>query len=165
MSLTLALMLAAQTVAATSDPKTATPPDPAARSGREEGRLGTAQQGGGDVVVTARRRAETIQSVPIAMSVIGGTALSGGRFSIAASLIGALIIQALNTGILISGFPPEFNLIIKAVVIIVILALQSPVVANSLAAATRARASPALPRDAPPSWKKAMEAFQKAKGS
>jgi galactofuranose transport system permease protein len=55
--------------------------------------------------------------------VIGGTALSGGRFSIAASLIGALIIQSLNTGILISGFPPEFNLIIKAVVIIVILAL------------------------------------------
>lgn len=69
--------------------------------------------------------------------VIGGTALSGGRFSISASLIGALIIQSLNTGILISGWPPEFNLIIKAVVIVVILALQSPVVANSFAAAAR----------------------------
>lgn len=72
--------------------------------------------------------------------VIGGTALSGGRFSISASLVGALIIQSLNTGILISGWPPEFNLIIKAVVIVVILALQSPVVANSLAAAARVRA-------------------------
>ncbi len=81
--------------------------------------------------------------------VIGGTALSGGRFSIAASLIGALIIQSLNTGILISGFPPEFNLIIKALVIIVILALQSPVVSNSLAAMGRVRAEmkqPAKPR-------------------
>lgn len=82
--------------------------------------------------------------------VIGGTALSGGRFSITASLIGALIIQALNTGILISGFPPEFNLIIKAVVIIVILALQSPVVANSLAAAARVRAQMKQPAKSRP---------------
>lgn len=60
--------------------------------------------------------------------VIGGTSLAGGRFSITASLIGALIIQALNTGILMSGWPPEFNLIVKAVVIVVILTLQSPAV-------------------------------------
>ncbi|SMO41844.1 ABC transporter permease [Paracoccus laeviglucosivorans] len=66
--------------------------------------------------------------------VIGGTALSGGRFSITASLIGALIIQALNTGILMSGWPPEFNLIVKAVVIVAILTLQSPAVADELTA-------------------------------
>ncbi|MGA0617300.1 ABC transporter permease [Paracoccus sp. KR1-242] len=65
--------------------------------------------------------------------VIGGTSLAGGRFSITASLIGALIIQALNTGILISGWPPEFNLIVKAVVIVAILTLQSPAVADELA--------------------------------
>ena len=58
--------------------------------------------------------------------VIGGTSLLGGRFSLIASLIGALIIQAVNTGILLSGFPPEFNLIIKAVIILIILVLQSP---------------------------------------
>ncbi|WP_137130689.1 ABC transporter permease [Rhizobium sp. FY34] len=58
--------------------------------------------------------------------VIGGTSLNGGRFSLSASLIGALIIQSINTGILVAGFPPEFNLIIKASIIIVVLTLQSP---------------------------------------
>lgn len=60
--------------------------------------------------------------------VIGGTSLFGGRFSILLSLVGALVIQALNTGILLSGYPPEMNLIVKAVVITVILVLQSPAV-------------------------------------
>ena len=76
MSLTLAFILAAQTAVA-ANPQTDPSADPqTAQTRRDEGRLGTAQQGGGDVVVTARRRAETIQSVPIAMSVIGGTALA-----------------------------------------------------------------------------------------
>ena len=69
MSLTLALILAAQTTPVVPPQEDPAPP-------QAEGRLGTAQQGGGDVVVTARRRAETIQTVPIAMSVIGGTALA-----------------------------------------------------------------------------------------
>ncbi len=60
--------------------------------------------------------------------VIGGTSLNGGRFSITASLIGALIIQTIKTGILVSGFPPEFNLIIKAGIIMVVLTLQSPAI-------------------------------------
>jgi simple sugar transport system permease protein len=60
--------------------------------------------------------------------VIGGTSLNGGRFSILASLIGAMIIQTINTGILVSGFPPEFNLIIKAGIIILVLTLQSPAI-------------------------------------
>lgn len=57
--------------------------------------------------------------------VIGGTSLFGGRFSILMSALGAIIIQAMNTGILLSGFPPEYNLILKAVMIIVILLAQS----------------------------------------
>lgn len=57
--------------------------------------------------------------------VIGGTSLLGGRFSVLMSVIGAMIIQAMNTGILVSGFPPEFNLIVKSGVIIAILVLQS----------------------------------------
>ncbi len=57
--------------------------------------------------------------------VIGGTSLLGGRFSVLMSVLGAIIIQAMNTGILISGFPPEYNLIVKAAVIIMILLAQS----------------------------------------
>ncbi len=70
--------------------------------------------------------------------VIGGTSLLGGRFSIAMSVIGAIIIQAMNTGILVSGFPPEFNLVVKAGVIILILLMQSPL-AGRLVEARRNR--------------------------
>jgi simple sugar transport system permease protein len=58
--------------------------------------------------------------------VIGGTSLLGGRFSVPLAVVGAIIIQAMNTGILVSGFPPEFNLIVKAALIFVVLVIQSP---------------------------------------
>ncbi|OQP35106.1 galactofuranose ABC transporter, ATP-binding protein YtfT [Pantoea latae] len=58
--------------------------------------------------------------------VIGGASLMGGRFNLALSLVGALIIQAMNTGILLSGFPPELNQVVKAVVVMCVLLLQSP---------------------------------------
>jgi simple sugar transport system permease protein len=58
--------------------------------------------------------------------VIGGTSLFGGRFSLVLAVVGALIIQAMNTGILLSGFPPELNLVVKAVVVMAVLLLQSP---------------------------------------
>ncbi|AWK89138.1 ABC transporter permease [Azospirillum thermophilum] len=58
--------------------------------------------------------------------VIGGTSLLGGRFGLLLSVVGALTIQAMNTGILLSGFKPEFNLIVKAAVLMTVLLLQSP---------------------------------------
>ncbi len=61
--------------------------------------------------------------------VIGGNSLLGGRFSIAASVIGALIIQTITIGIRLAGFPSEYNLVIKAVLVVVILVLQSPRIA------------------------------------
>jgi len=64
--------------------------------------------------------------------VLGGTSLLGGRFTLLGSLIGAMIIQSVNTGILLSGFPPEFNLIIKAVIIMLILVIQSPALRNAM---------------------------------
>lgn len=57
--------------------------------------------------------------------VVGGTSLFGGRFRLVMSFVGATIIQAMNTGILLSGFKPEFNLIVKALVILAILLMQS----------------------------------------
>ena len=56
---------------------------------------------------------------------IGGTSLTGGRFYIAGSLLGALLIQALTTTILSRGVPVEYTLVVKAVVIITVCLLQS----------------------------------------
>ena len=61
--------------------------------------------------------------------VIGGNSLMGGRFSVAAALLGAMIIQTIDTGILLAGFPSEYNLVIKAGLVVAILVLQSPRVA------------------------------------
>ncbi|MBM6596318.1 galactofuranose ABC transporter, ATP-binding protein YtfT [Microvirga pudoricolor] len=66
--------------------------------------------------------------------VIGGTSLFGGRFSLGLSVVGALIIQAMNTGILLSGYKPEYNLIVKALVVLAVLLAQSPVLSGFKAA-------------------------------
>ncbi len=62
--------------------------------------------------------------------VVGGGSLLGGRFSLVRSVLGALIIQAMGTGILLSGFQPEFNLIVEAVVVLAVLLAQSPALAG-----------------------------------
>lgn len=64
--------------------------------------------------------------------VIGGNSLLGGRFSIAASVLGALIIQTISTGIRLAGFSSDYNLLIKAVLVLVILILQSPRIAQEI---------------------------------
>jgi simple sugar transport system permease protein len=57
--------------------------------------------------------------------VIGGTALTGGRFSLLGTAIGALLIQTLTTTILTRGVPVEYTLAVKAVVVLGICLLQS----------------------------------------
>ena len=74
--------------------------------------------------------------------VVGGTSLLGGHFSLIASLIGAMIIQAINTGILVAGFPPEFNLVIKAAIVLAILVLQSPALQGAAMLFSRAKGQP-----------------------
>ena len=56
---------------------------------------------------------------------IGGTALSGGRFSIVASVIGALIVQTITTTIYAFGVAPELTRVAKAVIVIIVCLLQS----------------------------------------
>jgi simple sugar transport system permease protein len=56
---------------------------------------------------------------------LGGTSLTGGRFNLAGSLIGALIIQTLTYAIYSLGVPPEVNLVVKAVVVFAVMLLQS----------------------------------------
>jgi galactofuranose transport system permease protein len=58
--------------------------------------------------------------------VIGGTALSGGRYFLAGTLIGALTIQSLTTTIYSIGIPPETTLLFKALVVTAVCLLQSP---------------------------------------
>ncbi|MGR4867809.1 ABC transporter permease [Variovorax sp. LARHSF232] len=56
---------------------------------------------------------------------LGGTLLTGGRFSLVGSVIGALIIQTLTYAIYSLGVPPEINLLVKAVVVFLVMLLQS----------------------------------------
>jgi len=56
---------------------------------------------------------------------LGGTALAGGRFSLAGSFLGALIIQSLTTSIYSLGVPPQYTLVVKAIVVFVVSLLQS----------------------------------------
>jgi len=51
--------------------------------------------------------------------------LTGGRFSLAGSMIGALIIQTLTSTIYSIGVPPEINLVVKAAVVFVVMLMQS----------------------------------------
>jgi iron complex outermembrane receptor protein len=76
MSIALAIALLAQTappIAAADEPVQSGTPEPTE----------TVPSGTGDVVVTARRREERVQEVPIAMSVIGGESISAtGAFNL-----------------------------------------------------------------------------------
>ena len=56
---------------------------------------------------------------------LGGTALTGGKFSLAGTAIGALIIQTLTSTIYSLGVPPEVNLVFKAALIFIVMLLQS----------------------------------------
>jgi simple sugar transport system permease protein len=58
--------------------------------------------------------------------VIGGTALTGGRFYLGGTVIGALIIQTLSTTIYSVGVPTQTNMVFKAVVVTCVFLLQSP---------------------------------------
>ena len=64
---------------------------------------------------------------------IGGNALSGGKFSIAGSVLGAYIIQALTITLYAMKVPSTAVKAYKAVVIVAIVVLGSPVVQSYLA--------------------------------
>lgn len=57
---------------------------------------------------------------------LGGGQLTGGKFSLAGSLIGALIIQTLTYTIYALGVPPQVTMVVKAVVVFAVCIAQSP---------------------------------------
>lgn len=79
--------------------------------------------------------------------VLGGGALTGGRFSLLGSLVGALIIQSLVTTMLTRGVPVEYTLVVKALVVLAVCLLQSDNLRGRLRIRrqTRAAAGPGSP--------------------
>jgi simple sugar transport system permease protein len=66
--------------------------------------------------------------------VIGGTALTGGRFLLLGSIIGALIMQTLTTTLYMQDVSADIVPAPKAIAVIIVCLLQSPVVRARLAA-------------------------------
>jgi simple sugar transport system permease protein len=81
--------------------------------------------------------------------VLGGTMLSGGKFSLAGTLVGVLVLQTLSISVTIQGISGSITPLFKAVVVIAVFLLQSPAVQGRLR--TRRPAS----RPAPPSGRRA----------
>lgn len=57
--------------------------------------------------------------------VLGGTPLTGGRFSFLGTVLGALLIQTLTTSILTRGVAVEWTLVVKAALVFAVSLLQS----------------------------------------
>lgn len=57
---------------------------------------------------------------------IGGTRITGGKFSISASVIGALIIQSITITVYAQNISPQVTLVFKAVIVLIITLVQSP---------------------------------------
>ncbi|MBP6440574.1 MAG: ABC transporter permease [Caldilineaceae bacterium] len=69
--------------------------------------------------------------------VIGGTLMTGGRFSLAGSIVGALLIQSVTTTIYAFGVPPEVVLVVKSLVVLFVVLLYSEPVRVALDKLTR----------------------------
>lgn len=68
---------------------------------------------------------DTMEMDAIFAVVVGGTSLTGGKFSLIGSLIGALLIQTLTTTMYFLGVPPAITAVPKSIVIILVCLLQS----------------------------------------
>ena len=73
----------------------------------------------------ANRAGENAELDAIFAVVVGGTALTGGRFSIVGSFLGALLIQTLATTMYYRGVAPAVAPVPKALLIIAVSLLQS----------------------------------------
>ena len=72
--------------------------------------------------------------------VIGGTSMSGGKFSLAGTIIGSIIIRTIVTFVYYFGIVSEATMFFKAVIIAVIIVLQSEPVRNWFSKRSKAKA-------------------------
>ncbi|MDR1885949.1 MAG: ABC transporter permease [Synergistaceae bacterium] len=77
----------------------------------------------------------------ILATVLGGTSMTGGRFYLGGSVIGALIIMALTKSIYAFDVAPESALVVKAFVVVIVVLIQSPFFKARLAS-SRVRRGP-----------------------
>jgi len=71
------------------------------------------------------RLGQMLELDAITAVVVGGTALTGGRFTLVGSLIGALLVQTLTVTLIRQGMPSDVAPAPKALVIIIVCLLQS----------------------------------------
>lgn len=71
--------------------------------------------------------------------VIGGTSMSGGKFSLAGTVVGALIMRTIITLVYFFGVVSEAILAFEAVIIAVVIVLQSEPVRRAMARRSRAK--------------------------
>jgi ribose/xylose/arabinose/galactoside ABC-type transport system permease subunit len=81
----------------------------------------------------------TLELDAILAVVIGGTSMMGGRFSIFASIIGAMVMQAVNTSMYAIGVPATALQAIKGIVVILVILLYSEQVRGLFQKATADR--------------------------
>jgi galactofuranose transport system permease protein len=77
--------------------------------------------------------------------VLGGTALTGGRFSLTGTVLGALVIQTLKTTVYTIGVPPETTLVFKALVVLAVCLVQAPAFRAKVFARRRHRPTTTTP--------------------
>lgn len=72
--------------------------------------------------------------------VIGGTSMAGGKFSMAGTIIGSIIIRTIVTFVYYFGVASEATMAFKALIIAVVIVLQSEPVRNAMSKRSKARA-------------------------
>lgn len=94
----------------------------------------------------ANAAGDLIELYAILAVVLGGTSLVGGKFTIAGTVVGVLVIQTLESTILFLGVPSAQSPVFFAVVVVVVVLIQSPRLHRAL---RRRRTTP--PPPTPPS--------------
>lgn len=77
--------------------------------------------------------------------VLGGTSLMGGKFSIAGTVVGVLTIQTLKSTITFLGVPPAVTPLFLAIVVVIVVLVQSPRSRDYLARIGRRIRKPSRP--------------------
>ena len=99
----------------------------------------------------ANAAGDLIELYAILAVVLGGTSLMGGKFSIAGTVIGVLIIQTLDSTILFLGVSSAQSPVFFALVVVIVVLIQSPRVhhwGRTLTGGMRSRPTPEVRSDA-----------------